>query len=69
LRNDLQDIDRQWRSESDAVGSALQLYRHYLGATRRIAGLSGRLVSLRQFDPVNSRLLRSLMTLAAQPLQ
>lgn len=68
-RNDLQEIDRLWRGESDAVGSALQLYRHYLAATRRIEGLSNRLIPVRQLDPVNPHLLRNLETLAAQPLQ
>jgi hypothetical protein len=51
------------------VGSALQLYRHYLEATRRIAGLAHGLVPVRQFDLINPRVLRNLMTLAAQPLQ
>lgn len=69
VANLLADIDRALRQESEAVNHALRFYLHYLGAVRRIASLDGKLVPVRQFDPLDPRVIRRLLALVAQPMQ
>jgi len=69
IANLLADIDRALRQESEAANQALRLYAHYLGAIRRMASLDAKLVPIRQFDPLDARVIRRLLTLVAQPLQ
>ncbi len=66
---ELAEIDGAWRRESEAVSDALHLYDHYLASTRRIAGIAGGLMPVRQFEPLSPRLVRKLIALVAQPLQ
>jgi hypothetical protein len=69
IANLLADIDRALRQESEAANQALRLYAHYLGAISRMASLDAKLVPIRQFDPLDTRVIRRLLTLVAQPLQ
>lgn len=64
----LADLDRALRQESEAVSQALRLYSHYLGAIRRIGSLDGKLIPVRQFEPLSPRLIRRLLALVAQPI-
>jgi hypothetical protein len=65
---DLAAVDREWRRSSESVSEALRLYEHYLASVRRIANLSGGLVPVRYFEPLDQRSLRKLLTLIAQTL-
>ena len=67
--DELAQIDHAWRRASESVTEGLRLYQHYLGSARRIAGLASGLMPVRYFEPLDQRLLRKLLTLAAQPLQ
>jgi hypothetical protein len=69
VANLLADIDKALRQESEAVNQALRLYSHYLGAIRRMASLDAKLVPVRQYDPLDPRVIRRLLALVAQPLQ
>jgi hypothetical protein len=69
VAGELADLDRSLRQESEAVTQALRLYYHYLGAVRRIGSLDGKLISVRQFDPLSASAVRRLLTLVAQPMQ
>lgn len=64
----LAEIDRALRHESEAVNQALRLYGHYLGAIQRISALDAKLVPVRQFEPLDPRLIRRLLALVAQPM-
>ncbi|MBN2576552.1 MAG: hypothetical protein JXP73_18455 [Deltaproteobacteria bacterium] len=64
---DLAAVDRQWRRASDSVTEALRLYEYYLASTRRIAAAAGGLLAARHSEPLDSRTLRRLLTLVAQP--
>ncbi|HEY5284749.1 MAG TPA: hypothetical protein VIM14_18295 [Polyangia bacterium] len=66
---ELVEIDKTWRRESEAVSEALHLYNHYLASTQRIANLAGGLVPVRQMAPLSPHVLRKLFALVAQPLQ
>jgi hypothetical protein len=67
--DELAEIDKLWRRESETVSEALHLYNHYLASIRRIADIASGLVPVRQVAPLSPHLLRSLITLVAQPLQ
>jgi hypothetical protein len=67
--DELAEIDKLWRRESETVSEALRLYNHYLASIRRIADIASGLVPVRQVAPLSPHLLRSLITLVAQPLQ
>ena len=67
--DELAEIDHAWRRASESVTEGLRLYQHYLGSARRIAGLAVGLMPVRYFEPLDQRLLRKLLALAAQPLQ
>ena len=62
------EVDRAWRDASASVTQALLLFDHYLVGVRRIAGLATRLLPVRDFDPLDVRTRRRLLTLVAQPL-
>ena len=66
---ELAEIDRMWRRESETVSEALRLYNHYLASIRRIASVVSGLVPVRQIVPLKPHVVRKLVTLVAQPLQ
>jgi hypothetical protein len=66
---ELSEIDRAWRSDSEAVTDGLRLYEHYLGCVRRMAGIASTLVGARDTEPIDQRTMRKLIVLTAQPLQ
>ncbi len=65
---ELEEINRIWRRESEAVSDALRLYDHYLACARRIASIASGIVPVRQVAPLRPWVVRKLVTLVVQPL-
>lgn len=68
VRREVAEIDRAWRSESEAVTDGLRLYEHYLACVRRMVGVASTLVEMRDINPIDQRTMRRLIALVAQPL-
>jgi hypothetical protein len=67
--DELVELDRTWRRESEAVTEAIRLYNHYLASTRRIADIAHGLRPALHVEPLQPRTLHNLITLTAQPLR
>ena len=68
LLGDLDDLDKRWRQESEAVAEGIRLYAHYLTCAHRIVAAGGALAAGRFSPPLSARTQRKLLALVAQPI-